>query len=195
MKNIKFISGLLLVLTGFAMSACDQAPPSSASGKELFKPTATVQEVMNSIIDPNMDYVWNSVATISTKLGVEEKRPKTDEDWSLVRQHALVVLEASNLLLIEGRPVAAAGASTSLHKVELGPEEIQKTINANREGYIAYVHALHAAVSQTIAAIDAKNVELLIQHGGDVDRVCEACHKQFWYPNDKRPTTVPAIKN
>jgi len=142
---------------------------------------------MLSIIDPNIDYVWNSVATISTAKGTEERRPQTDEEWQSVKQHALTVLEASNLLLIEGRPVSAAGAATSSGGAELNPAEIQQAIQTNRADFIARAHALHNSTQKVIAAIDKKNVEELIETGGAVDQACEQCHTQFWYPNDKRP--------
>ncbi len=120
-------------------------------------------------------------------LGTEERRPQTDEDWLTLRQHAINVLEASNLLLIEGRPIAAHGANTSTGGAELNPADIQKAINANRAAYIVRAHALHDAVKTVIAAIDKKNVEQLVETGGAVDEACEQCHKQFWYPNDVRP--------
>jgi hypothetical protein len=186
MKNLKFHTAGLIAVIAIACSACNQVPNPNAE----FEPTASLQEVMNSIIDPNMDYVWNSVATISTQKGTEERSPKTDEDWLLVKQHALVVLEASNLLLIKGRPVAAVGANTSTTPAELSPAEIQKAIEANHDSYLAYAHALHASVTLILQAIEAKNVEKLNQFGGEVDRVCEACHKQFWYPHDTRPTSA-----
>jgi hypothetical protein len=186
MNHTKFISATVFLLLLVASAACERKPVVSE-----FLPTASVQEIMHSIIDPNIDFVWNSVASVSTKKGTEDRRPKTDEDWQQVKQHALVVLEASNLLLIEGRPVATPGASTSADKVELGPDEIQKLIEANRADFVQYAHALHATVSQTIAAIDAKDAEGLIEYGSAIDHVCEGCHKQFWYPNDKRPTSVP----
>lgn len=171
--------------TAVLLSACSSVPPSESVG--LFKPSTSIQDIMLHIIDPNIDYVWNSVATISTAKGTEERRPQTDEEWQQLKQHALVVLEASNLLLIEGRSVAQQPASTSSGGAELTAAEIQKAIAANRSDYIQRAHALHKATESVIAAIDHKNVEQLVETGGVVDQACEQCHSQFWYPNDKRP--------
>ncbi len=44
---------------------------------------------MLGIVDPAADYTWNSVATIVTKEGVDEKMPRTDEDWQMVRHNAI----------------------------------------------------------------------------------------------------------
>jgi hypothetical protein len=181
---LKKIVLLLIVLEWLLLSSCAQKTVDSSTP---FKPDASIQEIMVSIIDPNIDYVWNSVATIHTKAGMEERRPKTDEDWKLVRQHALTVSEATNLLLVEGRAVARNNASTSSAPAELSASEIQATINSNRAGFVGRVDALHKAVAQAIVAIDAKNADELERAGGIIDQACEGCHVQFWYPNDKRP--------
>ncbi len=186
MRNMIGVVVVATLLSG--LSACDQKTQEAAKPVALFKPTATIQEIMTSIIDPNIDFVWNSTAVINTATGTEERKPHTDEDWLAVRQHALVVLEASNLLLIEGRSVAAKGATTSTkNSAEASPEEIKRTIDAKRADFIAYAHALHDAVEQTIVAIDAKDATRLDNAGGAIDQVCEKCHKEFWYPKDKRP--------
>lgn len=165
------------------LSACGQP----ATEPSPFRPVATIQEIMQSVIDPNIDYVWNSVSTVSTTQGIEEKSPKTDEDWQIVRQHALTVLEASNLLIIEGRTVAHNDATTSSGGAELSAKDIQQLIAANRGQFVERAHGLHTAVQQVIAAIDKKEVEAFEQAGGAVEHACEQCHSQFWYPNDTRP--------
>ena len=176
----------VLVATSL-LSACNKTPEVNKAASPSFRPTATVQEIMQSIIDPNIDAVWNSVATISTKAGVEERAPKSDDEWREVRQHALVVAEASNLLLMDGRNVAAKGASTSSHAVELSPDEVEKGIRNHRDDFVKHAHDLQAATQEAIDAIDHKDTQRLVQAGGRIDQVCEQCHVQFWYPNDKPP--------
>lgn len=178
---------LLLVVAVTGCSKHTEAVTPAAAAAQRFRPVATVQDIMQSIIDPNIDPVWDSVATISTTKGTIEKAPKTDEEWKAVRQHALVVVEASNLLLIEGRQVANPGASTSTSAVELSPAEVQKGIETNRADFDKNANALHDAAVQVLQAIDARRADQLVDAGGRVDQACESCHTQFWYPNDKRP--------
>lgn len=151
-----------------------------------FKPTTTIQDIMKSIIDPNIDPIWESIQTISTAAGIEEKHPKTDEEWAVLKNHAITLREATNLLLIEGRKVATSNTSTVA--AELKPEEIEKLIAANRNAFVQHAHNLHDAVNLAITAIDSKDVVALESAGGVIDQVCESCHTQFWYPGDKRPT-------
>ena len=191
MKNqyslVMVMAMLSVVATVTGCSKQSEAVTPAAAAAQRFRPVATVQDIMQSIIDPNIDPVWDSVATISTTKGTIEKAPKTDAEWKAVRQHALVVVEASNLLLIEGRQVATPGASTSTSAVELSPAEVQKGIALHRADFDKNANALHDAAVQVLQAIDAKRADQLVDAGGRVDQACESCHAQFWYPNDKRP--------
>lgn len=173
--------------TAALLSACNINPNQPSPPSTLFKSVATLQEIMTAIIDPNIDFVWNSVSSVSTAKGTEEKQPKTDEDWQILRQHALVVAEAANLLLVENRPIAAQNVITSSGGAELNPSDINLLINSQRGEYTSRVLSLQTAAQGLIAAIDTKNVEALEQAGGEVEQACEQCHSQFWYPGDNRP--------
>src|SRR5687767_13080996 len=74
-----------------------------------FRPTATIKDIMVSVIDPEADVLWNSVATIVTASGTEEREPRTDEDWATLRRSAIQLVEATNLLRVPGRHVARPG--------------------------------------------------------------------------------------
>lgn len=181
MKNTLIIGSALILV---ALAACKEQPSQTANTSP-FKPDASIQEIMQSIIDPNIDPIWESVQTVSTAAGVEEKHPKTDEDWQRLKSHALVVREATNLILMEGRKVA--NSNTSTVAAELGPEAIEHAIAANRPAFIKNAHDLHDAVTKAITAIDARNVTALEEAGEGIDQACEKCHLQFWYPGEKLP--------
>jgi hypothetical protein len=174
----------LTIMVG--MVACTQK--SEVKIISASRPLATLKEIMISLVDPNIDPIWNSVSTVNTIEGVEEKQPKTDEEWKILKDHALTLLEIPNLLVIEGRKVAVENVAATQGSAELNPEQVQHGIEANRHDFNQHAHDLQDAIKQVIIAIDAKNPEELIKAGGQVDQVCEQCHKQFWYPNDKRPT-------
>ncbi|MES1988527.1 MAG: cytochrome c [Pseudomonadota bacterium] len=182
------IFGLTLTIM-VGLVACTQQKTEVVKAESPFRPLVTVQEVMASIVDPNIDPIWNSVSTVSTKEGTVDKQPQTDEEWKVLKNHALTLLEVPNLLVIEGRKAAADNASTSSHSSELTTAEVQKGIDTNRSDFNQHAHDLQDAIKQVIIAIDAKNPEELVKAGGKVDQVCEQCHKQFWYPNDVIPTS------
>ena len=58
-------------------AACNRTQPAPAA---QFRPTATIKDIMDSMVDPSADTLWESVATIVSAAGTEERRPKTDED-------------------------------------------------------------------------------------------------------------------
>ncbi|RYF98819.1 MAG: hypothetical protein EOO07_37625 [Chitinophagaceae bacterium] len=184
-KKINFI-----LLSAFFLSvvACNQKSAAPQVVVSPFKPSATIQEIMLAVIDPNVDPIWNSIKTTITAQGVEETKPTSDEDWAALKLHAIALSEASNLLMIEGRKVAHPSASTSTHSSELGPQEIEALIAANRPAFIKNAQDLHDTVTLALSAIEAKDVDTLESVGGAIDQACEQCHSQFWYPGDKRPT-------
>jgi len=182
-----------------ALTACSQSssPPAAAaravsdaaksanSAESPFEITATIRELMDSLVDPAADGLWDSVAVTSTRAGVEEKRPRTDEDWAAVRRHAVSLMESMNLVVMKGRHAAPPG--TQAAEGELTPDEIDQHIDAHRDALIGFAKALRATAGKALAAIDNKNVEGLFEAGSAIDEACEACHVTFWYPNAQVP--------
>lgn len=185
-KNRISVALVGVLSLSLAVVACNKkAEPKNTT--DIFQPTASIQELMQSVVDPNVDAIWNSVATTSTAAGVEEKRPQTDEEWLALRYNAIALREVSNLLVIEGRKAAVGNAATAADPSELGPEQIDKLIASNRPAFITNAHALHDAVTIALKAINEKDVTALESAGEIIEHSCEQCHSQFWYPGDKRP--------
>jgi hypothetical protein len=134
-----------------ATVACGGPPPSA------YKPVADVKQLMQAVVDPSADAVWESVATIFTKEGAEERRPRTDKEWAAVRSHAMTLAESGNLLMMPGR--AKDGGD-----------------------WMKFAQELVDTSAVALRAAEAKNVEGLLDVGGLIDEVCERCHKKYW-PN------------
>jgi hypothetical protein len=179
------ISSLFTVaaVAAFLAVACNKAQPSQDSA---FRPTSTIKDLMDSEVDPSADALWDSVATIVSAAGIEEKQPKTPEEWTEVRRRAITLVEATNLLMMEGRHVAKPGEKAENEEVELGPDEIEKLINDDRATWIKNAHALNDAAMVALKAIDAKNAQGLLDAGEGIDTACENCHLKYWYPLSKQ---------
>ncbi len=176
---IVFAVAAASVTAGCAAPAPEQPSPADVP----YRPVASIREVMNSVIDPSIDIVWNSVRTVIDDGTSTEHAPATDEEWAEVRRHALIVSEAANLLLMPSRPVAPPGAASMAPGVELPPEEIRNLIDGNPEAWNGYAQALQDSVAAAMAAIDAKDPQALLVAGEDIDMRCENCHQVFWFPN------------
>ena len=177
-----------LVLAGASLlvaAACSTpAAPPSAKTESPFLVTATFKDVMDSMVDPSADYLWESVATIVTKAGTEERRPRTEDDWKKVRRAAVTLIEATNLLIMDGRKVAKPGEKSENPGIELSPEAIRRVMDDDPATLVKLAHALHDAGVEALAAIDAKNADKLSDAGETIDNACENCHLKYWYPPD-----------
>lgn len=165
--------------------AKDAKSADDTSQESPFEITATLRELMDSIVDPAADGLWDSVAVTTTRKGVEEKQPKTDEEWAAVRRQAVSLMESMNLVVMKGRHAAPPGTPAALG--ELTPDEIDQHIDANRSALVGFAKALRASAQKALTAIDKKDARGLLEAGSAIDEACEACHVTFWYPNAKVP--------
>ena len=145
----------------------------------------SIEEIMESIVMPAAQAVWDAVATDVTDKGTIEKKPQTEEEWEKLRWEAVTLVEATNLLIVPGRRAAHPGAKSENPGAELEPEQIQDLVNKQRPAFVAHAHVLHEAAMQALRAIDARNIDAISDAGGTIDAACESCHLQFWYPNQK----------
>ncbi len=176
---------VLIVATASAVvAACAQPVP--------FRPEVSIQELMQSVVDPAADALWESVSSVTTASGTEEHQPRTDEDWATLRQHAVRLAESANLLVIRGRPVAHPGSTLDDAHLPglLDAAQIARALDADRPRFERFAHGLHGAASEALKAIDARDVPRLSVAGAAIDRACESCHLVFWYPNSRRPPAV-----
>jgi hypothetical protein len=156
----------------------------------ILKPVAGISDIMAAEVDPSADALWESVGTVVTQSGTKNSHPTTDKQWNELRSRAVVLIEAANLLLVDGRRVAREG----VQKIEdqgtpgnLSAEQSQKLIDDNRSSFAAFATALRTVGEQMLKAIDAKNPNDLMEAGAALDEVCEGCHLKFWYPGQKIP--------
>jgi hypothetical protein len=140
----------------------------------------TFQEIMDTKVDPSADAIWDSVAYIATRLGVEDRQPRTDEQWRAVRRSALTLIEGADLLRAKGSRVALVDTEAKLG--ELQPSEIQRRIDATPMVFEKFARALGNAGTKALAAIDARDAKALMDAGGTIDEACEACHLTYCYP-------------
>ena len=134
------------------MVACET--PSTAPPP--FAPVGSVQQLMEMVIDPAADIVWESVGTIVTLDGSEEIFPRSDEEWSTVRNSAMVLAESGNLLMVGDR--------------------------AKGEGpWMIMSQALVEAGMVALEAAEAKDPEAVFAVGEQIYNACETCHVLYWY--------------
>jgi hypothetical protein len=197
--------GRVIVLAGvvflgaLASSQCSQpgpapqtqAPTPKAAAPALLaemKPVVSVKELMQYMIDPIADNIFDAVWWDTTSKGVVAHRPTTDEDWEKVRVGAVTMVEGIYLLNVP-RPFAPPGDvnnSIGPHAPELSPTQIQAKLDKDPVLWIAKVEALRNVGLEALEAAKKKDADALFQASGDLDIACEECHLEYWYPGDKQ---------
>ena len=178
-RGPSLVGVLALSLVG---AACAPESATPAEPPPPFRTTASVRDIMQSMIDPAADAVWESVMTESTLDGIEVTVPETDEDWDALQRHAITIVESTNLLLMNGRRVANAEERAAFPGVDLEPEEIEALIAADRSVWNRLAGGLHDTGLVVLDAVESKNVDALLEAGDSLDLACERCHGRFWYP-------------
>jgi hypothetical protein len=207
-------SGVALALTASlatASLAVAQSPassprttPATAAPPRPLAPsryviTGTIKELMHGVIDPSADALWDAVSYDITAAGVVETIPRTNEEWYAVRRHALILAESANLLRVPGRRVAPKTPIPSLvdeppAPEDLPPEQIQRLIDRDRAKFFRLAQGLIDAAVLAIRAADARDVARLSEAGDLLDRACEACHSEYWYPKGGAPAVIPSMR-
>jgi uncharacterized protein YciI len=195
--NTKKIAMLLLPVAAVALIAYSEksTPATEAANTkvaESAKPpavapllVASIQELMQHDIDPAANYLWSSVSTDSNADGLlVEHRPRTDEDWQAVRNQAIKLIEAANLLMMPGRKVLEDSERQESAELEgnLSAAEIQQLIDKAPASFAAFSRSLQLAGQGALSAIEARDADALFEAGGPIDTACEGCHRVYWYP-------------
>jgi hypothetical protein len=180
--------GVFLITTLFG---CAHSQPRTAS-EAGFGAVGGIKDMMRLEVDPSADAIWESVSTVGDATGIHENMPRSDKEWSEVRDHAVVLAESANLLAVSGRRVTVSGQRIDGEGAygNLTTDASERAIVANRAEFLAFAQALRVVAIEIIQAADAKDVRGILEKGEVLDGVCESCHLKFWYP----PSRASALK-
>jgi hypothetical protein len=170
--KVKLAAGVSLVLwTGVLISA---------------RGPTTVKDIMHSMVEPSGDVLFQSVQTIADDRGVREKAPRTEAEWEGVRQRLTILTDAADLLMAANRIAARPRDRSKNPQIENEPEEIQRTMDAERSDFNRRALLLRRSAEVAMQAVDAKNKDALRLALDGIDKACESCHLHYWYPKDTR---------
>ena len=131
--------GLPVVVAGVLLLAV--AAPAQESG---IVPVATVKQLCEGMITASSDALFN----------VGREAPDDDDDWRAVLHNALMLAEAGNLLMLEGR--------------------------ARDDGeWMTMSRALVDAGVAAVTAVEVRDVDALLGAGDLIVVACETCHVPY----------------
>ncbi len=185
----RLVLGAALVYIGGLASACSapkpSAPPPPAA--PVMKPVVSVKEFMRYTIDPLADNIFDAVTWDITRKGTIATQPKSDEDWEKVRVGAITLAESVYLLKVPRAftPEGDVNNSTGPNPPELSPTQIKAKLDKDPVLWDAKIEALRNVAMEVFAVANKKDVTALFEASEDLDRACEACHLEYWYPGDR----------
>ena len=164
-------------------AACHKQTPQAEQPKQL-----TFHEIMKDHVDKNADELWDMTNKwIGEQAGLDPSKMK-DADWDkladkadAVQQAALSITTLNPVVVVkpgvklsdEGLPYGHTGAQVQA-RVDKDPQHLKD---------MAGVLAQHMAdLSKAARAHDAARAGTLIDQ---LDGVCEDCHLDYWYPDQK----------
>ena len=170
-----------------------QAPIPAAALTAPFPLTASIQDLMDSVIDPAADALWDSVSITQTRKGTVFHQPRNAQQWQEVRRRAIALIEGCTLLAMDGRQLVTPGSAVLDQGTSgvLSAEEGQKRLDSQHAAFVQFASALRDAGTQMLAAIEKKDAQGMMNAGAAIDGVCESCHLMFWYPNQVIPPLPP----
>ena len=117
-------------------------------------PVATVGQIQRAMVSPSSDIIFN----------VGSEAPETDSEWQVVENAAVILAEAGNLFMMDGR--------------------------RQDEGlWMELAGAMADAGANALSAAEARDVDGVLDAGNALIEVCEACHQP--YRDGGRPMGPP----
>ena len=178
----------LLVISAAACSSSNSAPVSSPAARLWgdMKPIVSVKELMDLMIDPASDYVFDAIGTIITTEKTTEIQPRTEDDWRRLQIGAVTMAEGAYLLKVPRRfaPVGDENNSSGPDAEELSPAQITAKLEKDPVLWNAKIEALRNASLEVLEIVKKKDVNALWGACDDLDAACENCHLEFWYPGE-----------
>jgi hypothetical protein len=194
-------AGGLLILT-VSLCGCSSSAPAPASKPAAesdappqfpavtlwgdMKPVVSVKELMKYMIDPIADNIFDAVGTVVTTKGVEERGPRTEEDWDKVQTGAVTLAEGAYLLKVprEFTPAGDHNNSEGPEAVELSPEAIKAKVLKDPVEWNARIETLRNAALAVMEIVKKKDKAALWDASENLDTACENCHRSYWYPGE-----------
>ncbi len=137
---------LVIVAAALASAFCG-----TNSSAPAFQPVATVDQVMDAIVIPSSQAIFDAVVYSNGELAAS---PKNDDDWFAVQMHALAVAEAGNLLLMAPRA-------------------------RDTQDWSTFARAMNDEAVSVAKAAEAKDLDGLLEAGGKLYGTCTTCHAKY----------------
>lgn len=167
---------------------CAVAACSKVDEKPAEPEGPTVHEVMLEQIDGNADPIWDVTNTALDDTATIDPALLSDEQWAEVERRALAVKAgAETLAAMKTLTVIKPGEKISDEGVEGGTSsaKVQSYLDARPEEFRQFAGVLSSHMADLAAAARDRDAVRATPLVDQLDGVCESCHLEFWYPDQK----------
>jgi hypothetical protein len=174
-RNVTAIASALALL-----AACQQQPQAQAE--------STVHAIMKDKVDANADALWDLTNPALNNDATLNPAKIDDARWAQIAQRAQAVADAAGeLASLKTLKLVEPGQKIADQDLVGGdpPDAVQANLDRNPTDFRQFAGALQAHMNDVVAyskAHDAKKLSPLIDQ---LDGVCENCHLEFWYPDQR----------
>jgi cytochrome c556 len=138
----------MVVAVVLLMAGCGR---SAGDGGSSFTPVATTKEIMDGIVVPDSQAVFDAILYEN---GTLTRVPKGDDEWNRLRLRALAVAEAGNLLQMPPR--------------------------ARDDGdWMTLSRAMTTKAAAVAKATESTDPDAVLLAGGELYDTCTACHGKY----------------
>jgi hypothetical protein len=150
---------LLITACAALAAACTpqkpKAPAAAAGAAAKFDTDLPMAEFMDHVVDPGAFMYWKGSGSYTDMKGEHSNAPTTEEGWETLVSGATIVMEAGNLLQLEGRG------------------------RAPLDHWNAYAQRLTAQGKTARAAADKHDEKAVFEEGAKLYQVCVDCHEEY----------------
>jgi hypothetical protein len=126
-----------------------------AAGPVKFNTDLPMTEIMGHVVDPAAFMYWKNSGTMVDAKGEHDLSPTTDEGWDVLVSGASILMEAGNVLQLEGR------------------------VREPAADWNKYAQLLTERAKAARVAAEKHDKNGTYAEGAKVYEVCVACHEQF----------------
>jgi hypothetical protein len=162
------------------LSACQQQVPQAAE--------PTVHDIMKNKVDANADALWDLTNPALNNDATLNPNKIDDARWSQMANRAQAVADAAGELAnLKTLKLVDPGQKIADQDLVGGnaPDEVQENLNRHPDDFRQFAGALQAHMNDIVTGAKAHDANKLSPLIDQLDGVCENCHLEFWYPNQK----------
>jgi len=160
-----------------ALSACKKEEAAAAQ--------LDVRATMQGRVNPAMLAIWDVGNNALDDNGGIDPAKMDDAKWAQVAENADKLAAAGKDISEAGGFIAAAANNSTVGEGEITMAAVQQHIDGNPDGLKQMGAAFADHATRLAAAARGKDFKTAGDLISGMDQVCEGCHLEYWYPEQK----------